>query len=97
MCISRQYRLGLRRLLLQKMHDAANRRQVSDRRVAEQIGLSATAYSRLTQGEGNACTVDSMLLYLERLGVRVQLNFTELDDQYSALPNRRKPEQRQCR
>jgi predicted XRE-type DNA-binding protein len=90
--LTRQYRIGLRKLLIDEIRKAAEKRDTTDKRIAQQVGFTPQAYSRLIHSEGQACSVDSLLMYLARLGVGVQLHFTELDDQYDALPNRRKPE-----
>lgn len=78
--VSRQYRIGLRRLLIQEIQKAAEKRETTDKRIAAQIGLTPEAFSRLIHRQGQTCSVDSLLLYLARLGVGVQIHFDDLDN-----------------
>ncbi len=85
--VSRQYRIGLRRMLIQEIRKAACKRETTDKRIAAQLGMTPEAYSRLTHGEGSACTVDSLLLYLARLGVGVNVHFEDLDELIQIKPD----------
>ena len=75
--LSKQYRLGLRKLLISEIQKAAQKRGTSDKRIAAQLGFTAQAYSRLIHRNGQLCSIDSLLMYLARLGVAVQLRFED--------------------
>lgn len=77
--ISRQYRIGLRKMLIEEIKKAAELRDSTDKQIAAQIGFTPQAYSRLIHREGYVCSVDSLLLYLARLGVGVHLSFHDLE------------------
>lgn len=76
--LSHQYRKGLRLLLIDRLEVAAKKRGLSKSAVANQVGLVGSQYSRVIHGGGDAVSIDSLLLFLERLGVRVELLFSDL-------------------
>jgi len=77
--LSKQYRLSLRRLLINEIRQVAAQRGTTDKRIAAQLGFTAQAYSRLIHKEGEFASVDSLLMYLARLGVGVTLQFEDLN------------------
>lgn len=73
-----KYRLALRKLLIDEIRKVAAQRGTTDKRIATQLGFTPQAYSRLIHKEGGFTSVDSLLLYLARLGVGVTLHFEDL-------------------
>ena len=76
--LSYQYRKGLRLLLIERLATLGEQSGLSKAAVAHQIGLVGSQYSRVINGGGENITIDSLILFLERLGVRVALHFEEL-------------------
>ena len=76
---SHRYRQGIRQLLIQRIEAVAKERKLNKSTVANQIGVSGAQYSRIIHNHGDKTTIDSLLLYLERLGVHIQISFDALD------------------
>ena len=76
---SHRYRNGIRLLLIERMEAEAKARNISKSAVSQLIGISGTQYSRIIHGHGQHVTIDALLLYLERLGVGIELAFEPLD------------------
>ncbi len=78
---SHKYRHGIRQLLIQRIEELAKERNLNKSTVADQIGVSGAQYSRIIHNHGDKTTVDSLLLYLERLGVHIQISFDGIDSE----------------
>lgn len=76
--LSWQYRLSLKKLLVQEIEKAAQSRGTTKKRIAAQLGITPQAFSRLMHMEGRGCSLDSLLMHLARLGVGVQIRFEDL-------------------
>jgi len=76
---SHKYRQGIRQLLIDRIEEVAKERKLTKSTVAGQIGVSGAQYSRIIHNHGDKTTIDSLLLYLERLGVHIQISFDAMD------------------
>ena len=76
---SHKYRLGMRQLLIDRIEAVAKERKLNKSAVANQIGVSGAQYSRIIHNNGDKTTIDSLLLYLERLGVHILISFDAMD------------------
>lgn len=76
---SHKYRQGMRQLLIDRIEAVAKERKLNKSAVANQIGVSGAQYSRIIHNNGDKTTIDSLLLYLERLGVHMHISFDAMD------------------
>lgn len=76
---SHKYRQGMRKLLIERIEEVAKERNLNKSTVADQIGVSGAQYSRIIHNHGDKTTIDSLVLYLERLGVPIHISFDAIE------------------
>lgn len=71
-----QARIALRSELIAALDSAAKNSGLSIRGAAKKIGIDSSRLAKILKSEGREITIDSMILYLSRLGITVKVSIT---------------------
>ena len=74
MVSAQRYRLQLRNKLIEAIEAERIRTGLTRKVICRKIGFSDAAYSRLMGCNGAGSTIDSLILFLHRLGIEVEIS-----------------------
>lgn len=77
---AQRYRLQLRQRLIDAIEAERVRTGLTRKTVCNKIGFSEASYARLMGCNGAGSTIDSLILFLHRLGIEVEISVKGAND-----------------
>lgn len=67
-------RIELRKALLGRIEEKRAELGLTRKGLADRVRMPKDTYYRIVEGQGRAATIDSLILYLHRLGIEVEIS-----------------------